>query len=170
MFNFLSEMLPVVNQLMATQLKDANCIYIALNFLGDIYAFYICCCVFSRFCGRSDEHLPERSCVSALNVRTLKFYSTINSYVARDSSSRCTSSELHSCLKNYKSVSYTPVTFFRWYQLKVSYFLRDLFLWTSLTAIHFLKPCYKLIKKSFLPLRHMRMELKLQQTEDCSGV
>jgi len=39
MFNFLSELLPVVYQLMAAQLKDAKHIHIALNFLGDIDAF-----------------------------------------------------------------------------------------------------------------------------------
>jgi hypothetical protein len=39
MCHFLSEFLPVVNQLMATQLKDAKRIYIALKFLWDSYAF-----------------------------------------------------------------------------------------------------------------------------------
>jgi hypothetical protein len=72
MCNFLSEWLPVVNQLMTTQLNDAKRIYIALNCYGDIYAFYICC-VFSRRCDWSDEHLPERSCRIALNVHTYKF-------------------------------------------------------------------------------------------------
>jgi len=39
MLNFLSELLPVVYQLITAQLKEAKHIYIALNFLGDSDAF-----------------------------------------------------------------------------------------------------------------------------------